>query len=59
MTAQHAADGQPWPLHAATLRYYKTDLFDADGIATPAGPPIVHYAPEVNVDIWAPEEVEN
>jgi len=48
---------QPWPLHEAKLEMYKTDLFDADGLPTPEGQPVAHYAPEVYVDIWGLKEI--
>lgn len=48
---------QPWPLQEATLIDYSTDIVEAGGIAQPPGPPIVHYAEEVNVDVWMIESV--
>ncbi len=48
---------EPWSLQEATLTDYSTDIIEANGIAQPPGPPIVHYAEEVNVDIWLLEDV--
>lgn len=48
---------QPWPLREATLLNFETDIFEANGIPAPTGPPLIHYADEVNVDIWMIENV--
>lgn len=50
---------QPWPLREATLKSYETNLFEINRLPTPKTQPIVHYAPEVNVDIWYLESVED
>ena len=48
---------QPYPLQKAILQSCQTNLFQANGLPVPAGTPLVHYAAEVNVDIWGLEEV--
>jgi uncharacterized protein YqjF (DUF2071 family) len=49
---------QPWPLREATLKNVETNLFEVNRLPIPKVPPIVHYAEEVNVDIWYLEPVE-
>ena len=49
---------QPWPLQEATLTSLNSTMIEANGLPTPVGEPLVHYAEEVNVDIWPLEEVE-
>jgi uncharacterized protein YqjF (DUF2071 family) len=44
---------QPWPLRTATLSSYSSAMVESLGIATPAGAPLLHYAEELTVDIWA------
>jgi uncharacterized protein YqjF (DUF2071 family) len=48
---------QPWPLREATLKSVETNLFEINRLPIPKVPPIVHYAEEVNVDIWYLESV--
>jgi uncharacterized protein YqjF (DUF2071 family) len=43
---------QPWPLQEATLEELSSDIISADGLPDPKGEPLLHYAEEVNVDIW-------
>jgi uncharacterized protein YqjF (DUF2071 family) len=51
---------QPWPLQESVMEDFSTNLFEANGIfPPPAGEPMVHYAEEVNVDIWVIEKVSN
>ncbi len=50
---------QPWLLQESEVTEFSTTLFDANGIVPPTGDPIVHYAEEVNVDIWMIEKVSN
>lgn len=49
---------QPWPLRQATLKSYDTNLFEINRLPAPKAEPIVHYAEEVNVDIWYLESVD-
>jgi uncharacterized protein len=48
---------QPWQLQKAELTQLETEMIQALGIPQPAGEPLVHYAEEVNVDIWMLESV--
>lgn len=48
---------EPWPLRYATLDSYDTDLFDANGLPTPGGDPMLHFGGPVDVEIWPIESV--
>ncbi|HEY3580565.1 MAG TPA: DUF2071 domain-containing protein [Pyrinomonadaceae bacterium] len=50
---------QPWPLRKATLKSLATNIFEVNRLPIPKTEPIVHYAEEVNVDIWYLESVED
>lgn len=39
----------PWPLEAASLDVRRNDCFEANGFETPAGDPVCHYAPVLEV----------
>lgn len=43
---------QPWPLQDAILTSFNSTMIEANGLPTPEGEPLVHYAEEVNVDVW-------
>lgn len=46
---------QAYPVHQATLLGLRDELIAADGLPEPAGaPPLVHYAPGVDVEIFPP-----
>lgn len=47
----------PWELRAATLNTLRSSLLESHGLPTPDRPPIIHYAEEREVLIYAPEEV--
>jgi uncharacterized protein YqjF (DUF2071 family) len=49
----------PYPLQKATLKSYETNLFDVNRLPTPKTEPIIHYAEEVNTDIWYLESVDD
>ncbi|MFN2493090.1 MAG: YqjF family protein [Pyrinomonadaceae bacterium] len=49
---------QPWLLQKAELVEFDTDIFEANGLPTPKSQPLLHYAEEVNVDIWLLESVD-
>jgi uncharacterized protein YqjF (DUF2071 family) len=49
---------EPWPLQQAELLEFETDIFSANGLPKPSGQPILHYAEEISVDLWALEELE-
>ena len=42
-----------------TLKNLETNLFEVNRLPVPKGQPILHYADEVNVDIWYLESVED
>jgi hypothetical protein len=48
---------QPWPLQTAELITFNTNILEANGLLQPEADPLVHYAEEVNVDIWPLETV--
>jgi uncharacterized protein YqjF (DUF2071 family) len=43
---------QPWKLYEARLNYLQTNILQANQLPALKQEPIVHYAEEVNVDIW-------
>jgi uncharacterized protein len=50
---------QPWNLRQAYLGDYRTNILTANRLPSPKQQPIVHYADEVNVDIWSLERIRN
>ncbi len=48
----------PWPLHRAELVDLKDDLVTAAGYQPPAGDPLVHHSPGVEVRIGLPRSVK-
>jgi uncharacterized protein YqjF (DUF2071 family) len=46
---------QPWPLHRAQARVVDDHLLTAAGLPAPAGEPLAHYSPGVDVTISRPE----
>jgi uncharacterized protein len=46
---------RPWPLHRAQVRWLDDGLVAAAGLPAPAGEPLVHYSPGVDVAIGRPE----
>jgi uncharacterized protein YqjF (DUF2071 family) len=49
---------QPWPLRTATLHSMSSSMIESMRIPTPEGQPLLHYAEEISVDIWALERVK-
>jgi len=47
----------PWELRAATLNTFRSTMLPSHGLPQPETPPILHYAEERDVLIYAPEEV--
>lgn len=43
----------PWPLQSATIDKFSSSMIEAQGISTPKGEPLLHYAAELSVDIWS------
>jgi hypothetical protein len=48
---------EPWPLRDAELLTLDSTMIESHGLPTPADAPLLHYAEELDVDIWGPEEV--
>jgi uncharacterized protein YqjF (DUF2071 family) len=48
---------QPWPLRAANVSSFSSTMIEAQGLQTPAGDPLLHYAEEIAVDIWALKKI--
>ncbi len=46
---------QPWPLHRVTVQVADDGLVAAAGLPRPAGEPVAHYSPGVDVRIGRPE----
>jgi len=41
-----------WPLQSAEVDSFTSTMIEAQGIETPTGEPLLHYAEELKVDIW-------
>ena len=50
---------EPYSLREATLKSYDTNLFEVNRLPTPKTEPIVHYADEVDVEIWYLESLDD
>lgn len=48
---------RPWPLQTAMVQSYSSTMIESHGLQTPDGEPLLHYAEELEVDFWSPEEV--
>ncbi len=48
---------EPWPLRNAQLTTFESSMIEAPGLPAPTGEPLLHYAEEVNVDIWGLEDL--
>ncbi|HZU27784.1 MAG TPA: DUF2071 domain-containing protein [Bryobacteraceae bacterium] len=46
---------QPWPLHRGRVERLSQTLVEAAGLPSPAGDPLVHFAPRVDVRVAAPQ----
>ena len=49
---------QPWQLYEAELTSFSSTMLEANRLIQPKTQPILHYADEVNVDIWSLELVD-
>jgi uncharacterized protein YqjF (DUF2071 family) len=49
---------EPWQLYEAELTSFSSTMIEANGLIQPKTQPILHYADEVNVDIWSLKLVE-
>lgn len=47
----------PWPLHLAEASITTNTMAAAADIDVPDGPPLLHYAREIEVLVWAPERL--
>lgn len=43
---------EPWPLQRADLDFYESNMIESNGIQTPSGAPLLHYANRLDVEIW-------
>ena len=48
---------EPWPLRDARLLSLESTMVESHGLPTPVGAPLLHYAEELAVEIWAPQKV--
>lgn len=48
---------RPWPLQSAEAKLQCNTMAAASGISLAAEPPVLHYAREMDVLVWAPERV--
>ena len=48
---------RPWVLYEAELQSYRSTMVESHGLPTPEGEPLLHYAEEIEVDFWSPDEV--
>ncbi len=48
---------QPWPLRAAELLHYDSDLIEGHGLPTPVGAPVLHAGGPLSVDLWRLQRV--
>ncbi|HEV2912528.1 MAG TPA: DUF2071 domain-containing protein [Pyrinomonadaceae bacterium] len=47
----------PWPLQEAELNALHSTMIESQGLPTPEGEPLLHYAEALAVDIWPLEKV--
>ncbi|HEY0003442.1 MAG TPA: DUF2071 domain-containing protein [Pyrinomonadaceae bacterium] len=43
---------EPWPLQKAELNLLSSTMIESHGLKTRGGDPLLHYAEEIDVDIW-------
>jgi uncharacterized protein YqjF (DUF2071 family) len=48
----------PWPLQEAELKTWGSSMLEANRLTQPDGEPLVHYAEELDVEIWYLERVD-
>jgi hypothetical protein len=44
-----------WPLQRAEAEFEENTMPASDGIATPEGAPLLHFAKRLDVVVWRPE----
>jgi uncharacterized protein YqjF (DUF2071 family) len=42
----------PWILHEAVVTDFESSMIDILGLPEPTSPPLVHFSPSLNVEIW-------
>lgn len=47
----------PWPLQEASLESLRSTMIESQGLPTPEGDPLLHYAEALAVDIWPLKKV--
>ncbi|MGQ3412994.1 YqjF family protein [Natrinema sp. LN54] len=55
LTGEIAHD--PWPLQPAAVTIHENTLFEANGLPTPTGDPVVHYADELSMTGSIPRRI--
>ena len=50
---------EPWPLQEAELTKWGSTMLEANRLTQPKNDPIVHYAEEIDVEIWYLEKVDD
>lgn len=48
---------RPWVLFEAETQSYNSTMIESHGLPAPVDKPFLHYAEEIEVDFWSPEEV--
>ncbi len=48
-----------WPLQPAEAEFTENTMPASDGIATPEGAPLLHFAKRLDVTVWRPKLLEN
>lgn len=48
----------PWPLQSVELTSFESTMIQAQALPTPEDDPLLHYAEELNVDIWRLKKIE-
>jgi len=49
---------RPWPLQDATLSSLNSTMIESQGLPSPEGNPVLHYAEELRADIWPLKKAE-
>ena len=47
----------PWPLQAASAEVERNTFLDVHTLATPAGPPLLHFSKRLDVVVWGGERL--
>lgn len=49
---------EPWPLRTAALKSIQSTMIESHGLPTPQGPPLLHYAHRLDVEVWSPRRMD-